>query len=187
MNILFLDIETTGLNPEEHQIIQLSARFDSDGINIDNFNKKIKMQGPVDLGALAVNGRSLFQQRLNAKFPDTEYDLATSLFEFMDWSVRIYKSYEGFIVSGHNIHFDITFLKAACKKLNLTGFDNLFGHRYLDTASIGLYLQEKGLLPLEKISMEKLTEFFGINKGELHDSMFDVDASADMYYAMLEL
>ena len=187
MNILFLDTETTGLNPDEHQIIQLSARFDVDGKNIDNFNRRIRMGGTVDLGALAVNGRNLSLLSVPAELNTPEYDVTHVVKQFIDWSVNIYKKYNGFVASGHNLHFDMTFLKAACKRLNLTGFDNLFGHRYLDTAAIGLFLKDKGLLPLEKIDIKSLIEYFGIDNKGLHDSMFDVEASADIYYAMLEL
>lgn len=195
MNILFLDIETTGLNPYSNQILQVSARFDKDGDEISSFNRMIAMSKPVSasamvsnpmlasqvsLGALKVNRRSI----LNNLEGMSE---SGALEQFLDWIVELATKYDKFVVCGHNVHFDINFLKQRSLYLGYSDFDDLFGHRYLDTATIGLYLMEKGVLPIEKAGIDNLVEYFGLNNEKLHDSEIDVEMTANIFYAMLEI
>src|SRR5947209_16607909 len=183
MNILFLDIETTGLDSKIHKIIQISAKLDVDGVTVSSFNE----QASVQISATEFSGMNLILPiisfgalKVNRRTPSsliTGKKLGDILVEFADYLIGINKE---FITCGHNIHFDVDFLNQAFIRIGFTDFESLIGHRFLDTAAIGLYLKEKGMLPLDKINIENLTEYFGLDKNKLHDSSIDVDITADI-------
>jgi len=61
MNILFLDLETTGTNPDIHSIIQIGAALFVQGEKIDQFKIDLAPRegSTIDLGALKVNKHNL--------------------------------------------------------------------------------------------------------------------------------
>ena len=57
MNLLFMDVETTGLNPNVHEVIEIClVETLPDGTIVQRFDSKIKPRGPVDPKAAEVNG-----------------------------------------------------------------------------------------------------------------------------------
>ena len=50
MNILFIDTETTGKNPERNSIIQIAAEYHEDGKKISDFNAKLT---PIKIAIMA--------------------------------------------------------------------------------------------------------------------------------------
>lgn len=186
MNILFLDLETTGTNPDVHSIIQIGAALFVEGKKVDQFkiNLAPRENSITDLGALRVNKNSL--SALNSK-----NDRKTAFIKFIDWILSLNLKYEGqLIICGHNVHFDLSFIKSTLKEYNIEGWDSVVSYRIQDTNTIGRFLINNGLLHIPKSQkgggLEKLALALGIEVRDrnLHDALEDVKLTAEVYYEL---
>jgi DNA polymerase III alpha subunit (gram-positive type) len=155
MNNLFIDVETTGLDPDRNAVIQIACSFYKDKTLVTSFEGKFPVteKDIVDLGALQVN-----------KFNYQEiFNFQSSLNELVEFLLKLPQSREDpIILSGHNILFDITALKKLLKKNNIEGLDRLFSYRIVDTSTLGEFLRHTGVIKLSRMSLANLAKALGI-------------------------
>jgi hypothetical protein len=94
----------------------------------------------------------------------------------------------GITLAGHNVHFDIGFLKRLCAQTG-TAFETLFSHRALDTAGLLRFLMLAGVLPLSNGSSTEAFRYFGvpIEDAERHTALGDARATARLLAKLVEL
>lgn len=114
MKIAFTDLETGGLDPRQHDIIEVGVVI----FNLHDFSvheawsTKVKPIRPLDPEAVAVNG-----------YTEEEWVEAPTLAEaFQQYTDKT----AGCALMAHNLHFDLGFLEEAA---HLTGVQLTFGHR----------------------------------------------------------
>lgn len=188
MNILFLDLETTGLDPYANRIIEIAAALFLDyngNVARAKFHEKlsygtIESLG-VSLGALVVNGAK-FNEFTDSQAVSSELGLR----RFAEWLVEMKRTYGEFVVCGHNVHFDIEFLKTALMRLNITDLESVVGHRYLDTSAVALFLKDLGILKADKVSHEALAKAFDMSPPK-HTAVDDVEFTEQIYYNLITL
>lgn len=190
MNILFIDMETTGIDAAKNTAIEISCRLDVDGKTVSRFHKKFfnPDKATINLGALRVNKTSL--QNLLDLGATKEGNESLAVVDLVDYLLSI-KVNGPLVVSGQNVQFDISFLKALLNKYNVEGLDQVIGYKYLDTFSLAMGLIAAGKLvtPNGKTNLESLAIGLGINMAgrNLHTSEADTDLAAEVYYKLIEL
>ena len=151
--LAFIDIETTGLNPSLHEIIEISIIKVCPKHGMTNYTSKIT---PVhiqlaDARALEING-------YNAKdwkgAPDAEMVMS-----------RVSEMISGCILVGHNVRFDEEFLS---ETLHRHGMRCRYDRRMIDTVTLAL----EHLHHLESVSMDSIRKYFGWQEG--HRARIDV-------------
>jgi DNA polymerase III alpha subunit (gram-positive type) len=109
MKIAITDVETTGLDCNFHEIIEIGAViFDSETFEIEEeINIKVSPQFPdrIDPAAQAVNG-----------YNEKDWLYSPSLLEAMEFYQL---KTDGCMFSAHNMIFDYGFIQAAFKKVGL--------------------------------------------------------------------
>lgn len=187
MNILFIDVETTGLDANKHTMIELAARLDSDGKTIDKFHAKFfnSKNVHIDLGALKVNKVAL--KELMVAKPEIE-----EIARLVDWLLELTTKVKGQIyVSGQNVQFDVNFLKNTLAKYNVEGLDQIIGYKYIDTFSLAMGLINAGKLITEnnKLNLENIAKSLNIDltNKQLHTAEADVDIAAEVFYGLVKL
>lgn len=186
MNILFIDTETTGQNPNRNTLVEIAARLDVDGKTVDKFETKLfNPKSVTHLGALKYNGLKLDDL---TKMP-VEIE---GLMKFLDWLLTLQDKYKGTLyICGQNVGFDIRFIWAALSKYDIEGLDDIMGFKVLDTFGLALALHQVGKLQTKdnKLSLSDIAEGLGINLSgrNLHTAMADVDLVAEVLYKLLEL
>ncbi len=191
MKLLFLDTETTGLNPAENKIIDISAQLiETNPIGwdtIDSWHHQISYHnskvGPISLGALVVNGRTV-EQIIEASEETLDYDYGFQM--FATWLVGIKRRHKHFVVAGHNVHFDVSFIKNALESVGFVDVDAVLGHRFVDTASIAMFLKDLSLIKAENTNMEALSTEFGLPNPP-HTATGDTQQTIVLYQKMKEL
>jgi DNA polymerase III epsilon subunit-like protein len=134
--MIVLDIETTGLDPARHSIIELGA-IDFNNIQYQ-FNEKCQIWpgAEIDLDALKINGFS--QDEITCRTLLTQKEL---LVKFKMWTEAI----EDKTIAGQNVDFDINFLNESSKRCGL--FYN-FGKRKVDQHTIAyVHLLKRNIKP----------------------------------------
>jgi DNA polymerase-3 subunit epsilon len=177
-NLAFIDVETTGFDPQKHEVIEIGCvvvkQKDATGTDFEivkELELKIKPEKleDADPGALRVNG-----------YNDADWLFAHSLQEAMTQFAEVTKDA---IFVAHNLAFDYSFIHEAFKK---SGVENKMFFSKLDTISIAYAKLHKDL-SVERFSLQKLTEHFGIINQRAHTALADARATLEVYEKLMNL
>ena len=179
-NLAFVDTETTGLNPDEHEILSIgivlvSQNWPDDGKPnfeiIDEVEIKIKPEHIENADPVAL--------RVN-KYDPADWVFAYTLNEGM--KIFAEKTKDAIMVS-HNLAFDYGFVD---KEFRKTGIENKMHYHKLDTISIA-FAKLHGDKNIDKFSLRNLTEHFGILNKNAHTALADTRATFELYKKLMEL
>ena len=160
--ICFIDCETTGLDPNYHEIIEFYGmkyyHSNSRGlIFIEDLYHKIKPIhiDRIDPQAVQVNGYCKY--KWEKAIPQ---DIASS---------SISSFLQGHILCGHNVNFDVSFLR---NLLYSYGFTGVLSRNHIDTKTLAY----EHLVPcgLKGLSMDKIRNFMGWDVHRTHNAKQDV-------------
>lgn len=171
-DLLFIDTETTGLDPKVHELLEVAAiRTSPDGQTIISaYEAKLK---PLHLEtatpkALEINGYT------PAEWTD-EKCVAPQIV-----ADNLTKMAQNTVLIGQNVSFDEGFL--------LPLFDNLkmkvpWGYHKVDTVALGWPLFVN--TPMEGLSLAKMCAFLGVAQVPTHRAASDVAACREIYLRLM--
>jgi DNA polymerase-3 subunit epsilon len=175
-NLAFIDIETTGFNPETQEIIEIGCIIvkQNDGIPgeiIEEFELKIKPEKleNADPEALSING-----------YNEAQWLFASNLEQAMQ--VFADKTKECIFVA-HNVAFDWSFI---AKAFAVTGVENKMFYAKIDTISFALAKLHKDP-NVTRYNLGSLCERFGITNDRAHTALADTRATVEIYKKLIEL
>ena len=171
-NLAFIDIETTGLNVLEHEIIEIGCVITTSKLKvIEEFELKIKPEHieNADPVALKVN-----------HYDEENWVSSYSLKEAMK---ILSKKVEKCIMVGQNVAFDSGFLEYSFAK---TGVLNTMHYHKLDTISIAWAKLHRDPL-LEHFSLREMCIRFGIKNEHAHTALSDARATFELYKKLMKL
>ncbi|MAZ40910.1 hypothetical protein CL654_02240 [bacterium] len=172
--LVFLDLETTGTNPQKHEIIEIGcvvARQEPgpDGKpqveKIEEFDIKVKPKRIEDAepGALRVN-----------KYSESEWLFAT---EPEDAIKTLAEKTKDAIIVAQNVSFDWAFI---AKALHEHGMKEEMNYHKWDLASIA-FGALKDDDSIQKFTMRSLCEHFGVVNENAHTALSDARATFEVY------
>ena len=169
--LAFTDIETTGLDPNRHEIIELAViRVAPRTLGVvDELSLRVRpgRLADADLKALELNG-----------YTPAEWADSVTLADALAVAAPLL---EGAALAGHNVSFDRAFLDAAWRS---TGVDRPeMDHHVVDTASLAWPLLAAGLI--DSVSLGSVCEHLGIEGDRLHRALPDARRSLDVARRML--
>ena len=185
--ILFLDLETTGTDFAEHSIVEFGGVF----YNGRELTKTLKhyMQSPkesnISMKAMSVNHTDIRTYLSNYPRKE-EKQFAISL---ADEIITLNRKYGKLKIGGHNVAFDIVFIKTLFNKFNIKGWDEIFDFNPVDTSVIGHFLRSIKVLDMQSFNLHKLAEVLKIEIEEqhLHKAWYDAEITAKCYFALQDL
>jgi|SRR5579863_6759620 len=139
-SFLFLDLETTGLNPKTCRIIEIAAIITDDNFNpVDKFESLIYQNANVgwEEGALKMHKDSGLFESAN-KEGLLERDVEAKFAAFL--SSKYLPKRKPFNLAGNSVHFDRGFLLSQMPSL-----EKYLTHRHLDVSSVRLLMQASGI------------------------------------------
>lgn len=173
--LAFVDIETTGIDRDTYEIIELGvvlAKFKDgvltvvDKLDIKVSPKHIENADPV---ALRVNG-----------YDESDWLFSISLEEAM----KIFtEKTEGAVFVAHNLLFDYGFIEKAFKD---TGIENKMHFQKIDTLSLAFGVLHNAD-DLGKLSLRALCEQFGVENARAHSAFADAYATYEVFKKLLNL
>jgi len=150
-NLVFLDIETTGLNPIFHEIIEICLITDTQVYLTKIKPQRIKDADPQSLKINNYNHKEWFDAPL-----------------FKDVLPKIQELTAGKMLAGHHVSFDYSFLT---EQLSRSGAPALFDRRRIDT--INLAFEHLRPLGLNSLSLDSIRTFLGWSKEGAHTALKD--------------
>lgn len=168
MRQIFLDTETTGLEPKlGHRIIEIAAVEMRDRrLTGQRFHRYLNPGRESEAGALQVHGLTSEFLQDKPKFRD----IVQELLEFIDSAELIM----------HNAPFDVGFLNHELALAELQPL-NQYCHSVTDTLKMA-----KDLHPGKRNNLDALCERYQVDntKRTLHGALLDAELLADVYLAM---
>ena len=183
MKVLWLDTETTGLDPDKHGIIQLAMIIDIDGEKKDSLVLNMRPTGRIATPeALEVNGCTNEQIRGFEPWESVYHKVV----EFMGKYVDKFDKEDKFILGGQNVGFDSDMMMSWFKHCgDKYWFSWVKAGAYIDTLRVITFLQWSGKVPiLENRKNETICKHFGIDLSNAHDAMADIEATRAAAYKM---
>lgn len=169
---IFIDTETTGLDPIKNQILTIGIVIVDSNLNI-SYQEEIKIKQQdwaiINQKAMEINKIDLL---LHNKSAIGELDACTSIIEIL-------KKYDliNSQLYGHNVSFDITFLKKMFER-NIVNYP--FDYHFNDTMVLAISLKDAGLITIDSFSLSKMCAGYGINFN-FHNALDDALASVELY------
>lgn len=185
---LFIDTETTGLDPFDNDIIEIGAALftdtDDSPVLTASFQAKITARrgSAIDLQALQINNRSLEEV-----YSEDNSMRDAILRNFAQWLIK-YVDKDTLII-GHNIFFDMDFIENAFDNIDID-LDRILSRRQcIDTRQLSMFLNDAYVIETKNNRLVTLTnELFGEKNDEnIHQAYADAMDDAAVYFKMREL
>lgn len=178
MKNLYLDLETSGLDPQKHGIIQLAYILEENGQILKQNNFNMNPQGKIlDSKALLINGYT--EEEIN-KFPFYKLQIFKFLYEIQPFLSSSF--YERFQIIGYNVNFDVEFLKVALQEINVK-FNDIFQNRFVDPLQFLYYLRFLRKVDFIDYKLETVCSYFGVPI-QAHDALSDIQATRELLYRL---
>lgn len=179
--LAFIDLETTGTNPEIHEIIEIGCivaeQVPRPGRGpelkkIDELDIKVRPEHmeTAEPVALRVNG-----------YNEADWLFAIPLKTALE---TLAKKTGGAIVVGQNVAFDWAFLEKGFEKTGLE--HNFHDFHMLDLVSLSFAKLYDDPDYNQKFGLRFLCERFGVKNEKAHSAMSDIKATFDVYKKLLD-
>lgn len=164
---LYLDVETTGLNPATNDVIQIACIPMIDGVEHDHFNEFCQPTNWNAIEEAATRVHGITRERM-ATFQSPQ--------EMVDKLVRFLSKYQTkFILAGYNTNFDKSFVGSLFSKAGRSkDYATLFSSEIRDVFVRAKAVKDK--IKSTKFKLVNLAEEFGIEINA-HEALSDIQAT----------
>ncbi|HPZ18162.1 MAG TPA: PolC-type DNA polymerase III [Fervidobacterium sp.] len=159
-----LDLETTGLNPRQDEIMEIGAVKIKGKEIIDEFHTFVK--------PTAVKRKSLQITGITEEMLKDAPDISEVLPE-------LERFLEGCVIVAHNADFDIGFLQNTFRR-----FGKKFNPSYIDTLRLSNALLRN---KLRSFSLDKIVDYFGLGTFNHHRALDDARVTAKVFWELVDL
>lgn len=180
--ILWLDVETTGLNPSLHGIRELGYILEIDGeivgkdilyINPFSYNKQVE----IDPKALELSGVTIEDIKEYPNSTDGLYSFLTKLSSYIDHATKE----DRFTIAGYNPKFDYDFLFNWFEDNGIVkSFNQYFHYKVLDVFPLVMTLNHLNIIDTPNDKLKTVCEYFNIPI-EAHNALSDITATKQLF------
>ena len=187
--IFWLDVETTGLEPDKNDITELAAMVEDNGkiikyltLHLKPTSTKIRYISKVALDLQGIDFEEL-------KSPDrlSQAEGFDALIRTLDSYVDRYDKRDKMILAGYFVGFDMSFLREMFKSNGNNYYGSYFIPPVIDVScTVAEWVSRNGML--ENYKLATICKNLGITLDEVHDAhdaMNDIFATRECYYRLL--
>ena len=168
---IVIDYETSGLNPEKHQIIEVCiATLNDKNEIIDIWSQRCEFEYQrADKTALKINGY------------ENDRELWKNAISQNEMAIELRNRIKGKTIIGHNVKFDMAFI---CELWRIQGTSKpKYDYRFIDTVVLCHYhLDFLGM----SLSLDTIRKFFGWSIDGSHTATKDVHDTAKLYRKLMK-
>jgi DNA polymerase III subunit epsilon len=172
--VFWFDVETTGLDPLENDIIQLAFLIEINGEIIERHNLLMHPfnEKNISLEALQKQKRTLEEIRT---YPNPR-EVYKKFINIIEKYVDRYDPSDKFHNAGYNSKFDMDFLRQFFIKNGDVYFGSWFNYKGLDPLPVLHLLDGLGYLSISNYQLETVCSHFNIPL-DAHDALNDINAT----------
>lgn len=174
MKILWLDTETTGLDCNKNDIVQISGIVIINGKEQERFNLYSRPTNFDNISQEALEKNNMTIEKLKQlPEPNETFNKFKSV---LAKYVNQYDINDKFYLAGQNVKFDLDFLKKFFLKNNDNFFGSWFYYYTIDLMSLAIILHTAGLITFKNFKLETIAKELDIECDKnLHDASVDID------------
>lgn len=161
-----IDIETSGLLPEEHEIIEIGAILVEANCIKDQLSLLVKPKKAITPQVESITGIT------NTMLQKEGIDISLAMQQFI-------KFLSDLPVVSHNVDFDYSFINKACATCNMP----LITNYCIDT----LVLSRRKVKQVENYKLSTLAKYFKIDITQTHRSINDCQVTYQLYEKLINL
>ena len=182
MKLLFLDTETTGLDPDKNAVIQIAGVVEINGEVKEEFNFKCKPleDDEVELQALDVQKLTVEELEL---YPESK-PVYEQFSKMLDSYVDRYNKADKFYMVGQNTKFDYDFLNSWFKKHGDRFLYSRINYHLIDIMQMSAMFKLAGLMEIPNLKLETIAKYFKIPL-DAHKAENDVKATREVFHKYL--
>lgn len=199
--LVFIDVETTGLNPDRNGLTQISGAVQVAGEVVESFDYFVRpfSHDEIEASALEVTGIDR-RQLLMPDHPDhlavpgqlfeDPKDVYVRLHTMLKNHVDQYDKTDKFHFVGYNAHsFDMPFMRRFWEKNNDRFFGSWFWYPCLDVMLIWAQILRQERSALTNFKLATVAKHCGISVDDsrLHDSQYDIDLTRQLWLSACNL
>lgn len=179
-NLAFIDLETTGFDPERHEIIEIGGII-AKQIPVPGKGPRLEVIEEFEFKVKPEHLETADQEalRLNS-YNDADWLFAVSLEQAMR---QVQEKTADAIMVGQNVNFDWKFLEAAFKK---TGLQNKMHYHKLDLIPM-VFAKTYNDDRLKYYNLQGLSEYYGVKNDRAHTALADIKTTFEIYKKVLEI
>lgn len=187
-NIVFFDVETSGLDPQKHDIIQLAAVvMKTDGEIVESFEAKLEFDiSQAQKKALEINHYDegvWKEEALTSVEALDKFTVFIRKYADVERKSRYGKSFRTCRMGAYNASFDMKFLEAWYKKHNKFMPADYQALDPMQLAIWNSYIQgQKGPASFK---LSDVCKYYGVKLEGAHDALADVEATAKLAKALM--
>ncbi len=191
--LVAVDIETGGLDPSYHEILQIAILPLDSNIQIRRdvmpFYIEMAPEHPqrVEDEALKKNGLDMIRITYRGHNPDKAKDMLEDWVDKLGLPYTNYGNRKRLMPLAQNWQFDSAFIKSW---LGIDMFGSIFDSRGRDTQTAAAYLNDRAamrgdVVPFSKINLAWLCNKLNVENNRAHDALQDCIATAEVYRRLL--
>ncbi len=165
VEFVVFDLETTGLNPSQHEIIEIGAVKVKNGKKIDEFKSFVNPEGRIPAKITEITG---IENRMVEDAPG----LSKVINQFIDFTGEA-------VLVAHNADFDYGFIRTALQNLNIKRDE----YTVLDTLGLSRALVRDS----KNYKLNILADYFEVDLDNHHRALDDAEATAEILKNLFEL
>lgn len=179
-NLAFIDVETTGLDPQRHEILEVGCVLVEQTL-VPGRGPQVRLLEELEWKVKPEHIETAEPEALRInRYNEADWLFASSLKQVME---ALSEKTSDAILIAHNVTFDWGFIEQAFRKTEVPC--NMHYHR-LDLLSMvyaKLYHDEK----IAKFSLAAVAEYFGIKNERAHTALADTRVAYEIYKKLLEI
>lgn len=183
--LLFVDLETTGVNHWENGIHQISGCVDIDGEVKEYFDFKVKPNPSCKIEDGALRVANVTRDQVD-KYPDMREVYSGLMRIISKYIDRYNKNDKFFLVGYNNASFDNQFLRAFFTQNGDNYFGSYFWASCIDVMILATeHLKDKRHEMLD-FKLKTVASYLDIevDESKLHDATYDIHLTREIYYGL---
>lgn len=181
---IFIDLETTGLNPVINGITEIGMMIEIDGkvAKADVYNSFVAPHPKDEINeeALEITGKSTQEIKTYPNIKKVFTDVKQLLGKYID---PFNKKDKAFFV-GYNAYFDYQFMRLWFQKNSDKFFGSWFWYPPQDVMILACKYMERHRQELSNFKLGTVAEYLGIpvDTEKLHGALYDIETTRTMYH-----
>lgn len=199
--IIFIDVETTGVNPERNGVTQISGCIQIGDEVVDSFDYFVRPfpHDEIEDAALAVTGMNR-RQFLMPEHPDflavagqnfeDPREIYNRMATMLGKHVSQYDKTDKFQFVGYNAHsFDMPFMRRFFEKNGDRYFGSWFWYPCLDVMLVWAQILQPARTELKNFKLATVARHCGIkvDDSRLHDSQYDIELTRELWLSACKI
>jgi DNA polymerase III epsilon subunit-like protein len=166
----WVDTETTGLNPKKHFAFQISYLIEENNALLlrRTLETRPEMYYEYEFSRGAEDVHRFTRDKIISFLPEPQ------AVDILVDDLKLYGAGR-LTIAGYNVNFDMGFIKELFKRTGyIWAFNKYFDYLTCDVMQFAQACRVAGMIRLERINLESVCKYFGINTEGAHSSMTDI-------------